>query len=107
MHEAKEYVEDKAHDAKEAAAEKATAAKEAVAEKLSDTKEYIAEKATHAKEAIASALGMSFLFRRLLWRRTPTEPFMLELPDYKLPQAKSIAIGLWTRAAIFLKRLSL
>ncbi len=29
---------------------------------------------------------------------------MLELPDYKLPQAKSLAIGLWTRAMIFLKR---
>jgi ferrous iron transport protein B len=29
---------------------------------------------------------------------------MLELPDYKLPQAKSLAIGLWTRATIFLKR---
>jgi ferrous iron transport protein B len=29
---------------------------------------------------------------------------MLELPDYKLPRLKSLAIGLWTRAAIFLKR---
>ena len=29
---------------------------------------------------------------------------MLELPDYKMPRAKSLAIGLWTRAMIFLKR---
>jgi ferrous iron transport protein B len=29
---------------------------------------------------------------------------MLELPDYKLPRVKSLAIGLWTRAMIFLKR---
>ncbi len=29
---------------------------------------------------------------------------MLELPDYKMPQTKSVAIGLWTRATIFLKR---
>ena len=30
--------------------------------------------------------------------------FMLELPDYKLPRLRSLAIGLWTRATIFLKR---
>jgi ferrous iron transport protein B len=29
---------------------------------------------------------------------------MLELPDYKLPRPRSILIGLWTRAKIFLKR---
>jgi ferrous iron transport protein B len=29
---------------------------------------------------------------------------MLELPDYKIPRLKSLAIGLWTRAAIFVKR---
>ena len=29
---------------------------------------------------------------------------MLELPDYKLPQPRSLAIGLWTRATLFLKR---
>ncbi|MDO9711969.1 ferrous iron transporter B [Paracraurococcus lichenis] len=53
---------------------------------------------------IASALGMSFAFRRLLWRRTPTEPFMLELPDYKLPRLRNIGLGLWQRARAFLRR---
>jgi ferrous iron transport protein B len=53
---------------------------------------------------IASALGVSFVVKRIIWRGKPGEPFMLELPDYKLPQAKSLAIGLWTRATIFLKR---
>ncbi|MBX6747191.1 MAG: ferrous iron transporter B, partial [Acetobacteraceae bacterium] len=53
---------------------------------------------------IASALGMSFVFKRLLWRRTPTEPFMLELPDYKLPRARNILLGLWQRAKAFLRR---
>ncbi len=53
---------------------------------------------------IAGALGVSFVIKRLIWRDTPGEPFMLELPDYKIPQLKSLAIGLWTRAAIFIKR---
>jgi ferrous iron transport protein B len=29
---------------------------------------------------------------------------MLELPDYKLPRPRSVLIGLWTRATIFLER---
>lgn len=53
---------------------------------------------------IAGALGVSFVLKRLIWRGSPGEPFMLELPDYKLPRLKSLAIGLWTRAAIFVKR---
>lgn len=53
---------------------------------------------------IAGALGVSFVIKRLIWRGSPGEPFMLELPDYKIPQLKSLAIGLWTRAAIFIKR---
>jgi ferrous iron transport protein B len=31
-------------------------------------------------------------------------PFMLELPDYKMPRARSIAIGIFTRAMMFLQR---
>ena len=53
---------------------------------------------------IFGALGVSFVIKRLFMRSSIGEPFMLELPDYKLPQAKSLAIGLWTRATIFLKR---
>ena len=53
---------------------------------------------------IFSALGMSFVFKRLLWRGQPTEPFMLELPDYKLPRLRNLALGLWQRAKAFLRR---
>jgi ferrous iron transport protein B len=53
---------------------------------------------------IVGALAVSFVIKRIIWRDTPGEPFMLELPDYKMPRAKSLAIGLWTRAMIFLKR---
>ena len=53
---------------------------------------------------IVSALGVSFLAKFFFWRDDPTPPFMLELPDYKLPQPRSIVIGLYTRAKIFLQR---
>ncbi len=53
---------------------------------------------------ILSALAVSLVLRRILWRRAPTEPFMLELPDYKLPRPRSIALGLLQRARIFLRR---
>ncbi|MBS7810441.1 ferrous iron transport protein B [Roseococcus pinisoli] len=53
---------------------------------------------------ILSALGMSFVFRRLLWRREASDPFMLELPDYKWPRVRDVAIGLWQRARAFLRR---
>ena len=53
---------------------------------------------------IASALGMSWVFNRFLWRRESSEPFMLELPDYKRPVLRNIALGLVQRGQIFLKR---
>ncbi|WP_102227011.1 ferrous iron transporter B [Acidimangrovimonas sediminis] len=53
---------------------------------------------------IFSALAVSFVAKFLFWRRAPSPPFMLELPDYKMPRIKSVAIGLWTRARIFVKR---
>ncbi len=53
---------------------------------------------------IVSALGVSFLAKYLFWRDDPTPPFMLEMPDYKLPRLRSIAIGLIMRAKIFLQR---
>ncbi len=53
---------------------------------------------------ILSALAVSFVANYFLWRDSPTPPFMLELPDYKLPRLRSLAIGLYMRATIFLKR---
>jgi ferrous iron transport protein B len=53
---------------------------------------------------IVSALGVSVV-ARLLFRRGEVEaPLMMDLPDYKLPRARSIAIGLWQRARMFLRR---
>ena len=53
---------------------------------------------------IAGALGMSWVFNRFLWRHEPNEPFMLELPDYKRPRLRNIALGLLQRGQIFLRR---
>jgi ferrous iron transport protein B len=53
---------------------------------------------------ILSALLVSFVANHFFWRDNATPPFMLELPAYKVPQLRSIAIGLYTRAMIFLKR---
>jgi ferrous iron transport protein B len=53
---------------------------------------------------IVSALGVSFVAKHLFGRDHPTPPFMLELPDYKWPRPKSVAIGLLTRAKMFLQR---
>ena len=53
---------------------------------------------------IASALGVSFVVKFFMWRDYQPAPFMLELPDYKIPRLKSIAIGVYTRVKMFLHR---
>ena len=52
---------------------------------------------------ILSALGVSFVTRRLLWRGA-VEPFLMELPTYKLPSAENVARNLLLRAQIFVSR---
>jgi len=53
---------------------------------------------------IGSALGVSFLIKFFMWRDYAPAPFMLEMPDYKMPRPRSIAIGVYTRAKMFLQR---
>ncbi|MCS3726828.1 ferrous iron transporter B [Bradyrhizobium betae] len=53
---------------------------------------------------ITSALAVSFLIKFFMLRDYAPAPFMLELPDYKMPRLKSIAIGVTTRAKMFLYR---
>ncbi|AZR22700.1 ferrous iron transporter B [Xanthomonas vasicola] len=53
--------------------------------------------------AILSALLVSWTMKK--WRRDKSEhPLMLELPSYRVPQLRDLALGLWERAWIFLKR---
>ena len=52
---------------------------------------------------IASALAVSFVTRRLFWRGA-VEPFLMELPTYKLPDAANVARNVLLRGKIFLTR---
>jgi ferrous iron transport protein B len=52
---------------------------------------------------IVSALAVSFLVRKLFWRGA-VEPFLMELPTYKLPDAENVARNLLLRAKIFIMR---
>ncbi|QNP40496.1 ferrous iron transport protein B [Lysobacter solisilvae (ex Woo and Kim 2020)] len=52
---------------------------------------------------IVSALLVAWVMKK--WRRDKSEhPLLLELPSYRLPHPRDLALGLWERAAIFLKR---
>ncbi|MDI1252977.1 ferrous iron transport protein B [Thermomonas sp.] len=52
---------------------------------------------------IVSALGVAWMMKK--WRRDKSEhPLLLELPSYRVPHLRDLAIGLWERAMIFLKR---
>ncbi len=53
---------------------------------------------------ITSALAVSFVAKHFFLREDHTPPFMLELPAYKVPSLRSVAIGLYTRAKMFLQR---
>ena len=53
---------------------------------------------------IVSALAVSFVAKYFFLHEDYTPPFMLELPAYKLPRLRSVALGLYTRAMMFLQR---
>ena len=52
---------------------------------------------------IASAVTVAFVLKRTL-TKGQTQPLIMELPTYKLPDPRDFAIGLWMRASAFLKR---
>ena len=52
---------------------------------------------------VVSAVGVAWLLRRTL-TRGGEQTLVMELPRYKLPQPKDLALGLWQRAKIFLRR---
>jgi len=52
---------------------------------------------------IFSALAMSWVMKK--WRRDKSEhPLMLELPSYRIPHPRDLAVGLYERGMTFLKR---
>ena len=52
---------------------------------------------------IVSALAVSFVIRKL-FLRGQAEPFLMELPAYKMPDPRNVLMGVWTRAKVFLRR---
>jgi len=52
---------------------------------------------------ISSALIVAFIIRRIIWR-SASEPFLIELPAYKSPDAMNLFRGVWQRGQIFLER---
>ena len=52
---------------------------------------------------ILSALAVAWVMKRLVWREV-AEPFLMEMPAYKVPSFKNVALGLWQRASVFLQR---
>jgi ferrous iron transport protein B len=52
---------------------------------------------------IGSALLVAFIVRKLIWR-SASEPFLIELPAYKVPDPANVARGVLQRGQIFLKR---
>jgi ferrous iron transport protein B len=52
---------------------------------------------------VVSAMAVAWAFKRV-WLKSRYQPLMLELPPYRMPSLRNLAIGLWERGMIFLKR---
>ena len=52
---------------------------------------------------VVSAMAVAWVFKRV-WNKSRYQPLMLELPPYRMPGARNLALGLWERAHIFLAR---
>ena len=52
---------------------------------------------------VVSACLVAWAIKRF-WTRKSYQPLMLELPPYRRPSLRSLALGLWERTAIFMRR---
>lgn len=52
---------------------------------------------------LVSGLMVAFVIRKVFWR-SASEPFMMEMPTYKLPDPKNVLLNLWQRVVIFMNR---
>jgi len=52
---------------------------------------------------VVSAMAVAWVLKRI-WIKSRYQPLMLELPPYRMPGLRNLVLGLWERAAIFLKR---
>jgi len=52
---------------------------------------------------VVSAMAVAWVLKRA-WSKRRYQPLMLELPPYRMPSLRNLGLGLWERAAIFLRR---
>ncbi len=52
---------------------------------------------------VFSAMGVAFVLKKTVMR-AGYQPLLLELPEYRLPVLRNLALGLWERCRIFLNR---
>ena len=52
---------------------------------------------------VLSAMVVAWVFKRV-WMKSGYQPLMLELPPYRMPSLRNLALGLWERARIFMRR---
>jgi ferrous iron transport protein B len=53
--------------------------------------------------AVVSAMAVAWVMKRARGRTLPS-PLMMELPTWRWPNPRNLLLGLWERAAIFIKR---
>lgn len=53
---------------------------------------------------ILLAIGTSFLLKKTLFKQT-SEPFVMELPPYRMPTARNTLIHMWDKSAQYLKKM--
>jgi ferrous iron transport protein B len=52
---------------------------------------------------VLAAMLVAFVLKHTMMRG-PAHPLMLELPEYRMPNLRNLALGLWERARIFVRR---
>ena len=52
---------------------------------------------------ILSAMLVALVLKKLM-KQGGAQPLLMELPDYHVPHLRNLALGLWERASIFIKR---
>jgi len=53
---------------------------------------------------ILGAMGVAWVLKRFTATGRHVRPLMMELPTYRVPQLRNIALGLWQRARLFMSR---
>jgi ferrous iron transport protein B len=52
---------------------------------------------------VVSAMAVAWVLKRV-WIKSRYQPLMLELPPYRMPGVRNLALGLWERTTIFVRR---